>query len=252
MPEAIQNVYGNLANQFPDIATLTNNSTLVSTNPNLTTLKDNTNMLHQKLSDIQNISNNTLSKQKDINNIVNSEQSRLTEKKSSIDNAYSSQQRAIYMNDNISKRYNSFSRILFIAVIILFIIFGLVMLQPYVPFIPSMVFNIVFIGLLSFMIIYCLGIYMDIERHEKIDYDRIYNKPITATLDVSNSFDNSYNFDTSFAYCSNSICCAEGTFFDTKINKCSPGYPPGYKQGFTTIGGMENSPYEYSEYSKYE
>jgi len=252
MPEAIQNVYGNLANQFPDIATLTNNSNLVKDNQNLKTLKDNTNTLQQSLSDIQSKSNNTLSKQQQINQIVNSEQTRLNEKKDSVDNAYSSQKRAIYMNDNVSKRYNSFSRILFIAVIVLFIIFGLVMLQPYLPFIPSMVFNFIIIGLVSFMLIYCLGIYMDIERHEILDYDRIYNKPFTAGLDISNSFDNSFNFDSSFGFCSNSVCCADGTYWDTKINKCLPGIPPGYKQGFTTMNAMENSPYEYSEYSRYE
>jgi ABC-type multidrug transport system fused ATPase/permease subunit len=247
MPDSNQDVYGNLANQFPNIASLTSN-TLVSNNANLSVLNASTNNLQQNLSQIQGQSNDTLSKQQEMNSIVQAEQARLNDKKGSIDNAYSSQQRAIYMNDNVSKRYNAYSRILFIVVIILFIIFALVMLQPYLPFIPSMIFNVVFIGLVSFMIIYCLGIYFDIERHEKIDYDRIYNKPLTAPLDSSYS-DISYNFDSSYGFCANNSCCATGTYWDTTIHQCSPGNPPGYKEKFTTIA--ENSPYEYSEYSKY-
>ena len=247
----MSNVYGNLANQFPDIASLTSNS-LVSdpNNQSLQTLTTNTNNLQQNLSEIQEQSNVILSKQDDINTIVENEKARLTEKKDSIDNAYSSQQRAIYMNDNTQKRYNAYSRILFIVVIILFIIFALLMIQSYLPFIPSVVFNVIIIGLASFMIIYCLGIYFDIQRHEKIDYDRLSNKPIIAELgDTSNNFDDSITFDTSFGFCANTSCCAPGTYFNTVIHKCSPGNPPGYKQGFQNIA--DNSPYEYSEYSKY-
>jgi NADH:ubiquinone oxidoreductase subunit 3 (subunit A) len=248
MPDS--NIYGNLANQFPDIASLTSNS-LVSNNPSLVTLKTNTNNLQTNLNTIQGQSNAAISKQQDMQTIVEQEQSRLEEKKSSIDNAYSSQQRAIYMNDNTQKRYNAYSRILFIVVIILFIIFALILIQPYLLFIiPSIIFNVVIIGLASFMIIYCLGIYFEIERHEKIDYDRYYNKRLTAGLgDTSNNYDNSFNYDTSFSFCANSSCCAPGTFFDTTIHQCSPGNPPGFKQGFQNIA--DNSPYEYSEYSKY-
>jgi hypothetical protein len=247
MPDS--NVYGNLANQFPDVAALTSNA-LVSNNPSLDTLKTNTNNLQANLNTIQGESNAAISKQQDMQTIVDNENARLKDKKDGIDNAYSSQQRAIYMNDNTQKRYNAYSRILFIVVIILFVIFALIMIQPYLPFIPSIIFNIIIIGLASFMIIYCLGIYSDIQRHEKIDYDRYSNKPLIAGLgDTSNNYDNSNNYDTSFGFCANSTCCAEGTFFDTTIHQCSPGNPPGYKQGFQNIA--DNSPYEYSEYSKY-
>lgn len=247
MPDPTPTVYGNIANQFPDIAALTSN-TLVNSNTNLSTLNANTGILQNNLAAIQSQSNAALDGQQNTNAIINSETARLNDKKSSIDNAYSSQQRAIYINDNVAKRYNAYSRILFIIVIVLFVIFGLVMLQPILIFIPSVVFNLIFIGLSSFMIIYSLIIYFEIERHEKIDYDRIYNKPITAPLDSSFS-DFSYNIDTSFGFCSNNSCCATGTYFDTTIHQCLPGNPPGYKEGFTTIS--ENSPYEYSEYSRY-
>jgi hypothetical protein len=239
--------YGNLANQFPNIGNLTGNN-LVQNNGNIAQLNSAAAALNSQLSNIQGQSNNTLSEQQTTADIINAEKARLDSKKATVDDAYANQQRALHMNDNIQKRYNAYSKILFVTVIVFFVIFVLVMLQSYLPFIPGMVFNIVYIGLVSFLIIYCLGIYFDIQRHEKIDFDRIYNKPMTAnSMDISwSSIDNSANDMSMNLFCANNSCCSKGTYWNTNLNQCSPGNPPGLgKESFIS----SNDAYEYNSYA---
>jgi hypothetical protein len=169
MPE----VYRNLSNQFP----IANDAALISSNNELNALSNSLNSLQTNLDSVDSKSNALLTKQESVNTIVTNEKNRLDQKKENIDNAYSSQQRAIYMNDNISKRYNAYSKILIAAVIGAFVLFVIALLQSYLLFIPSFIFIIIYISILSGVLIYSISIYVDIRKHEQIDYDRIYSRP---------------------------------------------------------------------------
>jgi len=184
-------VYGNLSNQFP------------TTPPFTGTLNTDIDNLNDKLTGIQNNSRDVLTKQEEMQKIVNAEASRLISKKQSVDNAYSSQIRATYMNNNIQKRYNAFLQILFVVVIVLIISFFLSIIGNYFPIIPSFLLNILYIGLFSFLIIYCLSIYSEIQKHDKMDFDKLYlNIPTVGNgIDISDNSNNNLTDNDLKGYC---------------------------------------------------
>lgn len=233
-------VYGNLSNQFPIFSQLTGPS-LVSNNPgSLGALQTNISSLNTNLNTIQGQSNVTLAQQQSMDQIVSNEKVRLNEKKQTVDNAYSSQQRAIYMNENLQKRYSAYSKILIIWVIAAFVLFLFNLIEPFMTFLPPFFFPIKYVTIFSTVFIYTFLIYNDIQRHERLDYDRLYNKPLDASYtDISGYSDVSY----SMAGCINEVCCASGTVWDPSSGTCSALNEP--------FGNMDNSQYEYNDYGKY-
>jgi hypothetical protein len=236
-------VFSNLSNQIPNFSDLTGPS-LVSNNPeSLGALQTNINSLNNNLKTIQGQSNATLSQQQSMNQIVSNETIRLNDKKQTVDNAYSSQQRAIYMNENIQKRYSAYTKIIIIWVIAAFVLFILNLIEPYMTFLPPLFFPLKYITIFSTVFIFSFIIYMDIQKHERLDYDRLYNKPLDASFsDISGYSDSSYNY--SMAGCINEECCATGTVWDSSSGTCLA-----KRQGFENM--YENTPYEYTDYAKY-
>ena len=107
MPEQI---YGNLANQFPDSTLLTGQ----------TDLKNSMNTLNANLNNIDNKTSSFLGNQQQVLTIIDQEKNRLDEKKQSIDNAYSSQVRSTQLNQSMNKRYKEYLKILFVFIIYIF------------------------------------------------------------------------------------------------------------------------------------
>jgi len=243
-------VYGNLSNQFPDITAMTSDA-LVRNNAPLTNLNNNLAGLNTKLTTLQGQSNALLTKQDSVNTIVTNEHNRLEQKKESVDNAYSSQQRAIYMNDNIQKRYNAYSKMLIALVIGATILFALSFLQSYVPFIPSFIFIISYIIIISAVTIYSINIYKDIQKHERLDYDRLYMKPMSDADNVviSSSGDFSLNLPTSGL-------CGSGTvmrFVTDQYGIITPTCLPSSTNGFQNMDGLGNLNHEeFTSYSEYK
>jgi hypothetical protein len=238
-------VYSNLLNQFPNLGSLTTNPD-ISSNPTLQSIQTKTSDLQTYLNNVQAQSNVELTHQAAMNNIVTSEHARLIQKKQSVDNAYSSQQRAIHMNDNLQKLYNAYSKILIAVVIGATCLFALVFLQPYLPFVPSTVFIITYIIIISTVLIYSYIVYTNIQKHERIDYDRLYMKPMTANSSDFSGDDFSFNFNA--LYCQNEQCCVSGsTIYDTSLGRCvSITKPVEHMQNM-----LPNYLYEFSTYSKY-
>ena len=234
-------VYGNLSNQFPIFSQLTGPSLVSNNQASLGALQTNISSLNANLNTIQSQSNATLAQQQSMDQIVTNEKVRLNEKKQTVDNAYSSQQRAIYMNENVQKRYSAYSKILIIWVIAAFVLFLFNLIEPYMTFLPPFFFPIKYVTIFSTVFIYTFLIYNDIQKHERLDYDRLYNKPLDASFtDISGYSDMSY----SMAGCVNEACCASGTIWDSSSGTClAP------NEGFVN---MDNSQYEYNDYGKYD
>jgi ABC-type multidrug transport system fused ATPase/permease subunit len=225
-------IYGNLSNQFPDSTLLTGQ----------TDLKNSINSLNTNLDAINNKTNNLLTQQDTVSKIVNEEQSRLKEKKQMIDNAYSSQVRSIQLNDSINKRYQAYLKIIFVFIIVLIVALIVSIIGKSLPIIPSFVLYIIHIGLFSFALIYSFGIYLEVQKHEKINYDRLYMKKATdGSLDVSGTRDIS-GIDAS----GNKVTgnCAK---VDPLTGNCT--------QLLESFCGMSHLPninsYEFTTYSKY-
>jgi len=160
MPEQI---YGNLANQFPDSTLLTGQ----------TDLKNSMNTLNTNLNNIENKTSSFLGNQQQVLTIIDQEKSRLDEKKQSIDNAYSSQVRSTQLNQSMNKRYKEYLKILFVFIICLVVSLFIYFISNILGFIPSFIFTFIYIGLFSFAVIYSISIYVEIQRHERIVYDRL-------------------------------------------------------------------------------
>ena len=224
-------IYGNLSNQFPDSTLLTGQ----------TDLKNSVNTLNANLDHINDKTNNLLTQQDTVLKIVNEEQSRLTEKKGLIDSAHSSQVRSIQLNDSINKRYQAYLKIIFVFIIILVVAIVVSFIGKSFPIIPSFVLYIIQIGLFSFALIYSFGIYLEIQKHEKIEYDRLYMKKAT-----DGSIDNNITDISGVDASGNKITgnCAK---VDPITGNCT--------QLIESLCGMSDLPnissYEFTTYSKY-
>jgi len=234
-------IFSNLSNQFPDVSKLTGPS-LVTNNQALGTLQSNVSTLNDSLTSVQGQSNATLAQQQSMNQIVSNETARLNDKKQTVDNAYSSQQRAIYMNENVQKRYSAYTKIIVIWVIAAFVLLIFNLIEPFMTFLPPFFFTIKYITVFATVFIYTFIIFNDIQKHERLDYDRLYNKPLDASYSDISYSDTSSNF--SMAGCVNEVCCASGTIWDSSSGTCLAN-----RLGFQNI--YENTPYEYTDYAKY-
>lgn len=183
-------IYGNLANQFPDSTLLTGQ----------TDLKNSINTLNTNLDNINDKTASFLGNQEKVLNIIDQEKNRLNEKKQSIDNAYSSQVRSTQLNDSMNKRYKGYLKIIYLFIICLVVSLILAFISNSLSFIPSFVFTVIYIGIFSFAVIYSTSIYMEIQRHERIIFDRLDMGRIkvdsTNVTDVSNNSDQSGNVVT--------------------------------------------------------
>jgi hypothetical protein len=242
-------IYGNLGNQYPNIANLTDKS-LVNGNADLSALNTNTQALQSNLNTINTNSDATLSRQSEVKQILDNESNRLNDKKQNVDNAYSSQQRAVFMNHNLQKRYNAYVQILYVIVIVLFVIFVISMVQSYFPIIPTFIFNLVYIGLISFLILYSIVSYYEIQRHDKMEYDKLKLIGRDATnSDISGADISDGLFIGGYGVCINGSCCAEGTQWDASSGTC---IPTTSQETFSCMSGLQPfGPYEYSTYSRY-
>jgi len=225
-------IYGNLSNQFPDSTLLTGQ----------VDLKNSIQSLNTNLDAINNKTNTLLSMQDGVSTIINDEQNRLNEKKQIIDTAYSSQLRSIHLNNSMTKKSRAYSTILFVIVFVLIFVFIVSIVGKIFPMIPPFVLNIIYVGLFSFAFIYSYSIYSDIQRHEKIDYDRIQQrKAADAGLDVS-GMDVSFNNDISGNVVNGN--CAEVNPLTGNCTKLLDAFC-----GMNHLSSLNS--YEFTNYSKY-
>ena len=75
-------------------------------------------------------SNLILGQQRAMSDIVTTENNRLVDKQRNVENAYSSQQRAVYLNNNLQKKYNAYTKIIIVIFIGALVLFILGLLAP--------------------------------------------------------------------------------------------------------------------------
>lgn len=226
-------IYGNIANQYP--------TTFPTTGGN--TLDSNINNLNQNLDNIQTKSNILLSQQEEIKKIVDSESSRLNYKKAQVDQQYPSKVRAVYMNDNLQKRYNAYLKILGVIVISLVIMFKISVVASFLPSIPPIILNIIHIVIVSVAVVLCMIFYTEIQTHDKMDYDKLkLNKPTDADSNAVISTSN-----TEASTLSSFGKCGRGTYLNDS-GECTVN-----TSGFTGMNsGLQSlNTYEFTNYSRY-
>lgn len=176
--------------------------------------------------------------QQQIANIVNTENHRVDLKKSKIDNELQTQNRLITLNNSYRQKYYDYNILYIIFIVFLVTLCCIMLIKKYVPVIPSFVFDIIFIILIPSFCILLLYKYLDISKHDDINYDEIKrDNPTILTADEAlkkkaeeqkNKL-NSGSLLASYTGCIGARCCSDNTKWDSGNSLCVA------KDGFTTI-----------------
>lgn len=218
--------------------------------------------------------NDVLLKQQDIINIIDAEKQRLLLKKQTIDDSLQQQKRLIQLNNSYRLRYTDYIKIMLFITFVIIIYVGIVLAQRYLPFIPSIVFEVILILFIPISIIIMYYRFRNLMLHNNMNYDEIDFKPPTILSDKEKLAEQVKARETQqksgdllggLSGCIGKDCCGETTQWDSGNLVCVSG-----TNGFTTIDyavingdinviGLKtlndaikpNSPNEFKDYAKY-
>ena len=235
------------------------NNIMPSGNSQLTALNTTLGDVNTNLTTLDSVQKNAISHQNDIKNIITDETTRLNDKKTTIDNAIISQNRIIYFNDNSRKIYAAYLRILIVFTLILAIIWSVTVIKSYIIFIPSWIFDIIYVLTFCIGIIIVYNYYIDILRRNRYNFDELNSAPPTTNTTSNDSATSSSKGDLMAGItniCIGEDCCNPRpagvasssadmyTTWDNNTNKC-------VKEGFAAIS-QPREEYEYAYYSPYK
>jgi len=207
----------------------------------------------------------TLTYQQEVNDILQRENRRLSVRKDAVDKAYEGQKRMVSLTDSITAKNQAYNYMLFVLVLILFLFVGIKFLYSFEQ-IPSALLDILSIVIISLGLIYCIYLYMDIQRRYNMDFKQItLEEPVKKTPDeiqkdmeknikAGNLYGLAKNTNTASG-CRGSACCPTGTKFNEKYNVCVPDMVPADKSTvnidnwkyFATVGTNGNITYEWRD-----
>jgi len=203
-----------------------------------------------------------LEKQGDMIQIINQEEDRLNKKKEDIDNAYTGKQRAVQLNESYRRKYHQMMKIIMVIIVTLVIFIFVTFLSKKFPFVPSFVFEILSIIIISagIFIVYFMTISM--LKRSPTYFDELYlqspgtggNTVVsTGSSDIQNLLGG-----INLNQCIGSSCCDIGTHWDTGNVRCignsvalfstiQQSYDVGDFSGRMSV--MPNSPNEFDGYT---
>jgi|UniRef100_A0A6C0LPV9 hypothetical protein len=218
--------------------------------------------------------NDVILKQQDVINIVDAEKQRLLLKKQTVDDSLQQQKRLIQLNNSYRLRYTDYIKIMLFITFVIVLFVGIVLAQRYLPFIPSIVFEVMLILLIPISIIIMYYRFRNLMVHNNMNYEEIDYKPPTilsaeeklaAQVKARETQQSSGDLLGGLSGCIGKDCCGETTQWDSGNSMCVTA-----TNGFTTIdyavinGDMNvsglkivndsikpNSPNEFKDYAKY-
>ncbi len=207
--------------------------------------------------------NGVLERQNDMLTIVNTEQERLNQKTADIDNAMVGKQRAVQLNNSYRQKYRAMMKIVFVIIVTLLLFILITFLSQKYPFIPSFVFEILSIIIISFGIFIIYFMSLNILRRSPTYFDQLYlQSPATGgTFDTTKGSPTNWQDLTgglNLNQCIGSTCCDVGTHWDAGNVRCvgntvsmfttiQQSYNIGDFSGRPLV--KANSPNEYDEYT---
>jgi hypothetical protein len=205
-----------------------------------------------------------------VDDVLVEEKKRLDQKKELIDKAEFSQNRVQELNESYRKRYVYYNYIVTVVVFALLIYFTLVMLQYFIPIIPSVIVDLAAIVLFAFIIIfvvYNLGI---VYSRDKLNFDKIDMNH--ASIISKEELEKKRRSDVSAGNlsdvagidigksCIGAACCSAGTMWDAGNLVCKPNVVSSFAtitESFSILNGEDLvingvvKPFEPSEYDNY-
>ncbi len=164
-----------------------------------------------------------------VDDVLIAEKDRLDKKKELIDKAEFSQNRHQELNDSYRKRYMYYNYIGVVVVITLLVYLALVMLQYFIPIIPSAIIDIATMFIFAFIIIFVVYNLIIIYSRDKLNFDKINND--NANIISASELEKQRQKDIlsgnlsgiAVPTCSGAACCSTGTRWDSGNLVCMPG-----------------------------
>lgn len=245
------------------------NNSEIQTNPNIKNINQQIstglNNIYNTYSQSENTINDTLEHQEKMLAIINSEQNRLNSKQTEIDLAYTGKERALALNESHRLRYKQVLKIILVIIITLIVFIFIIFISKFFPFVPSFVFEILSIIVISIGIIIVYYLTITLLSRSRVYYNELQlpGPGVVGNATVNNDkFFNDKNItdllnDFNSSMCIGSSCCDVGTVWDTGNGVCMS-----KTSGFTTINLSQlngdfyingtvkpNSPNEFIEYT---
>ena len=175
-------------------------------------------VLNNNLSTLQNVA----SAQNTTYTIAANETQRLADKKNNIDQALQGQNRMIALNDSYVKKYAKYNQIVMVIVLIILAILGAILIQSYLPMVPSFIGDLIMILAVAVggIVIYLL--YMNIQARDSLYFDKL-NIPSPTIKDLSDNAASSRDLSGNLfglGYCVGQDCCSEPSKFINSLGKC--------------------------------
>lgn len=211
-------------NYLKTLSSQTNDPNLTSKVTNIQTGLD---QLNADFTKANASSSQVLDHQQKMMDIVDTEKSRLLQKKQNIDNALDGRRRAVLLNESYRQRYFQYLKMIIVFVITLVIYVILVLLSRTFTFIPSVVFDLIYVLLFatSFFAIYFM--YLDVASRDKMYFDQIdLDGPSILSPDqISKSAKDSAKSGNllgtiNLSSCVGNNCCSTGTVWDVSNSVC--------------------------------
>jgi hypothetical protein len=202
-----------------------------------------------------------------VNQVIDNEKDRLEKKKDLIDKAEFSQNRQQELNESYRKRYVYYNYIGVVVVITLLVYLALVMIQYFIPIIPSAIIDIATMFIFAFIIIFVIYNLIIIYSRDKLNFDKINND--NANIISASELEKQRQKDISsgnligvaLPTCSGSACCSTGTRWDPGNLVCMQGNVisafTSISESFSMIQGNDMfingrvKPFEPSEFDNY-
>jgi hypothetical protein len=211
-------------NYLKTLSSQTNDPNLTSKVTNIQTGLD---QLNADFTKANATSSQVLDNQQKMMDIVDTEKSRLLQKKQNIDNALDGRRRAALLNESYRQRYFQYLKMIIAFVITLVIYVILVLLSRTFTFIPSVVFDLIYVLLFAagFFTIYFM--YLDVASRDKMYFDQIdldgpsILSPDQISKDAKDSEKSGNLLGTiNLSSCIGNNCCSTGTVWDASNSVC--------------------------------
>uniref|UniRef100_A0A6C0D5A3 Uncharacterized protein n=1 Tax=viral metagenome TaxID=1070528 RepID=A0A6C0D5A3_9ZZZZ len=271
---------GVLKAQSNYLTSIQNGQTIPTNVSGASSAQDMLNNIYNNYDQSNKYSAQVLTNQKQMSDIVNTELKRLQEKKQSIDSALTSRERVAELNDSYRLRFIEYTKMVATFVFAIFLFIGFRMAGKYLPIIPSIVIDILYVFLFCGTVIILYKQFSDIQSRDVLYFDRLNlngpNMKSAAQIakdqkaaGLSGNLLGSINLGA----CVGETCCSDGTYWDTNNSVCAPGIAPSsgskgsssgskgktnetfsslaaslYTNGITVPSA--NSPYEFTDYTR--
>jgi len=129
-----------------------------------------------------------LTHQSEIADMVSQETERLTSKKSNIDTALDGQQRMTMLNDSYRQKYSFYLKMVLTALTLTIVFLIIKFLSDKLSIIPGPVWDLILIIIFSIGFIYLFYVYMDMNRRDTMNFNRLYfNVPNARKASAANA-----------------------------------------------------------------